>query len=269
MSALLSIWKSDLTSVVLFLFVGGLAILAQRRAMRIKYLALSVLLLVLALCCFSPLAVLSEYYLLSAHMCVHVLLLLVAGPLLLLLISKGRWAPIGYAANHPLAAWLAGVATMWFWHVPPVFNFFMGITAHQGAGAFVLKPLQLIEQLSLVGSGCLFASPFIYGSGSSDLMSPPKGVLYLFTACVGCSLLGLLVTFAPAGIYHHYLGGPDERHLDALIAGRWGFTRTADQQIAGLIMWVPCCFVYVAGALFLLIKWFNESERVAGDTQPI
>jgi putative membrane protein len=269
MSVLLSIWQIDLTSVVFFLFVGGWAILTQRRARRIKYEALAVLLLVLALCCFSPLAVLSEYYLLSAHMCVHVLLLLVAGPLLLLLLSKGRSAPIRYAADQPLAAWLAGVATMWFWHVPPVFNFFMDINAHQGTGAFVLKPLQLIEQLSLVGSGCLFASPFVYGSANAGVMSTPKGVLYLFTACVGCSLLGLLITFAPAGIYHHYLAGFDERHLNAMIAGRWGLTRTVDQQIAGLIMWVPCCFVYVAGALFLLIKWFNESGRVAGETQSI
>jgi cytochrome c oxidase assembly factor CtaG len=73
-------------------------------------------------------------------------------------------------------------------------------------------------------------------------LSPPKAVLYLSGACVFCSLLGLLITFAPAGTY---------RQVTA-----------ADQQTGGLIMWVPCCFVYLSASMYLLIRWFSLKEEL-------
>jgi cytochrome c oxidase assembly factor CtaG len=83
---------------------------------------------------------------------------------------------------------------------------------------------------------------------------PLQGVLYLFTACITCSLLGLLITFAPLGTYHHYLDMDAMMHSTG--SGPWGLSRAADQQAAGLIMWVPCCFIYLAGCLLLLQRWF-------------
>jgi cytochrome c oxidase assembly factor CtaG len=40
----------------------------------------------------------------------------------------------------------------------------------------------------------------------------------------------------------------------------WNLSPAQDQQAAGLIMWVPCCFVYLSGCLFLLYRWFAETD---------
>ena len=82
------------------------------------------------------------------------------------------------------------------------------------------------------------------------------GIVYLFTACIACSLLGLLITFAPAGIYMHA--------MDTMSSapGVVSMNTETDQQTAGLIMWVPCCFLYLFGVLYLLMNWLKKSDPV-------
>jgi putative membrane protein len=192
----------------------------------------------------------------SAHMVVHVLLLLVVGPLLVLSLLPGKkqFATFFlYLKNHPVVGWLTGLGMMWFWHVPVVFNSAMA-DVHQHS--FSLIPL--LESLSLVAAGVLFAAPVLHPN-SEYRMDALSGVVYLFTACIGCSLLGLLITFAPGGTYHHFLSRHDDFGFNQIIL-RAGITQATDQQAAGLIMWVPCCLLYVSGALHLLVQWFGQKE---------
>jgi putative membrane protein len=219
----------------------------------------------LIICFFSPLQILSKEYLFSAHMVVHVLLLLVIGPLLVLSLYKeeSNNAFINNISRRlferPVIGWLVGVGIMWFWHIPHVFNYCMN-AAHASSDTAVM--LHTLESGSLLVAGMLF---------SWNIISPVKryrlsalnGVAYLFTACIGCSLLGLLITFAPAGTYRHFLSGTDVYHLNDVILTQWQINQTMDQQIAGLIMWVPCCLLYVVYALYLLVNWFNEKDTVA------
>ncbi|MBF9254045.1 cytochrome c oxidase assembly protein [Pontibacter sp. 172403-2] len=213
----------------------------------------------------SPLHFLAMHYLFSAHMVGHIIILLGCAPLLVL----GLPEQVGPDTQNILAAvskvlsqrpwlgWLCGIGVMWFWHVTAVFD-----AAFPAALATGVNLLPLLLTFSLLLAGALFAWP-ILGPLPAYRINPLLGVLYLFTACVGCSLLGLLITFAPLGIYHHYLSA-DAYGFDGLIRKGWGITAAVDQQMAGLIMWVPCCFVYLSGSLYLLHNWLT-----AKDGQPL
>jgi len=254
MKELLAHWQIDGTATTLLLLITGFMFFTK--GLSKKATAFATLTLV-ALCFFSPLAVLSSHYLFSAHMIVHVLLLLAVGPLLVLCLpSDGKrfGTFFLFLKQHPLAGWLTGIGTMWFWHVPVLFNSAMASSHHNGFGI-----VHIIEALSLILAGVLFSAPVVHPNQAYRL-DALSGVVYLFTACVGCSLLGLLITFAPPGMYRHFLSMHDNLGLNKIIL-QSGITQASDQQAAGLIMWVPCCLIYVSGAMILLMQWFKQKDE--------
>lgn len=203
---------------------------------------------------FSPLHYLGMHYYFSAHMLSHVILLLVCGPLLTMAFPAGlptKWqrgvasfsAVIG---KYSWTAWVTGVGVMWFWHIPALFDATMS-----NISAFTLIPL--LHAVTMLLAGMLFSWP-LFGPFSSYHIHPGIGIVYLFTACISCSVLGLIITFAPLNTWQHYQQMDQEMGLN----GGWQISRAADQQAAGLIMWVPCCFVYLSGCIFLLWQWFTE-----------
>lgn len=225
-----------------------------------KPFAFSVLLVFI--CFFSPLHILSQQYLFAAHMIVHVLLLLVVGPLLVVSLQGEQKHPafilkISEALyKRPAIGWITGVGIMWFWHFPVVFNYAMNIGHTSPVAGAVITSL---ESISLLVAGMLFGWSLI--SPLKEYRLPAlHSVVYLFTACIGCSILGLLITFAPAGMFRHFLSSYDSLGFNTMILNDWQINQAMDQQIAGLIMWVPCCLLYVVYALYLLIVWFNEKE---------
>ncbi|WP_423146031.1 cytochrome c oxidase assembly protein [Rubrolithibacter danxiaensis] len=217
-------------------------------------------LLIMLLAESSPLHFIGMHYLFSAHMIIHVILLLICGPLLVLGIPKKKEGSRSFLYKtslffnyFPWMGWLAGIAMMWFWHIPAVFD----AAFPEMHSSFNL--ISFLQTASLLLSGIFFSWPVI-GPVKHLRINPLVGVLYLFTACIGCSILGLLLTFAPAGIYTHYYL-PDLYGFSKLIIDNWGISRADDQQIAGLIMWVPCCFIYLSGSMLLLYRWLNEKEE--------
>jgi cytochrome c oxidase assembly factor CtaG len=92
-----------------------------------------------------------------------------------------------------------------------------------------------------------------------ERMSPPGAVLYLFSACVACSMLGILITFSPVSVCPIY-AQPLAARLGVLnlIQSNWGITPDKDQQIGGLLMWVPMCLVYLAAIIAQLARWFTH-----------
>ncbi len=76
------------------------------------------------------------------------------------------------------------------------------------------------------------------------------GVLYVFTTAVHTGILGALLTFSSRPWYSPYL-----RTTEA-----WGYTPLEDQQLGGLIMWVPASLVYLAAGLYLFSAWLKESD---------
>ena len=227
-------------------------------------LSFSLGLLVLAACVAAPLPSMEARMPFSAHMMRHAALLLVAAPLLAMAIPASnvfRRLLVGVSvltSRVPAAAWLCGVLVMWIWHVPGWYNNIgayttgiiscapsqPGIATISAAAIYPIAGVNLIPVLhegSLLVAGFLFCWPLVTPYRALRIR-PLHGVLYLASACVCCSLLGLLITFAPSGTYR-------------------GIT-TTDQQTGGMIMWIPCCFVYLTASMCLLVQWLSGKNSV-------
>ncbi len=251
---LLSAWTWN--PVILFAATVGLTayLLVFRAGRRLGWflLALAVFLLTLV----SPMNALADGYLFSAHMLQHILLLLVVPGFLLL--SLPRSLSLGGRARllaHPLTAWLAGVGAMWFWHWPTLCN-----------AAVTSRSVYAVQTVSLLFCGTLFWSQII-APRDEERLSPPAAVLYLFSACVACSALGMILTFSPVtvcSIYAMPIG--DRLGMWETIRTGWGFTPEKDQQIGGLLMWVPMCFIYLGAIFAQIARWFGEAPATRQTT---
>ncbi len=207
-------------------------------------------------------------HLFSAHMVMHMLLLMVAPPLLMAGIPAERVRPIlshSYVrriikgASKPFLAWTVGVGAMWFWHIPEVFNYMGKAMMGHGFLAFLLPQ---VEIASLVICGIIFCLPVLCPVKEYRLQ-PLSGAGYLASACMGCSALGVSIAFASPGLYHTV--------FNSGTTYVWGLNQTEDQQLGGLLMWIPGCMLYVTGILIILYNWLtrsNESMSVEKDTTP-
>lgn len=237
------------------LVTGGLAlgiyVAASRDRRRIGWFAASLGVLLLTL--LSPLNTLADGYLFSAHMAQHILLLLIVPALLLRSLPRRLSLVAGpRILAHPLAGWLAGVGAMWFWHAPALCN-----------AAVTSRPVHALQIVSLLVLGSLFWRQ-ILAPREEECLSPPGAVLYLFSACVTCSVLGIIITFSPVTVCSIYTMQPSD-HLGILqtIRTAWGFSPQRDQQIGGLLMWVPMCLIYLSAILAQIARWFTQSAQAA------
>lgn len=256
MRSIFSYWHFD-PIVILFLvalcFVYLYAIHFKLRKQSLYFFG-GILLIIL--CVASPLHFLAENYLFSAHMASHVLLLLIAAPLLVGGIPKeNRFKKFFLTLSTNkigifALCWFAGVGIMWFWHIPYIFN---QATSGDGMG------LMYLQWLTLLVAGIIFCWPVI-NPYREYRISPPSAVLYLSIACVFCTILGLMIAFGPVGIYSHYTNIADSFGYLGLIRNQWGISAGTDQQAAGLIMWVPGCIIYLTASVVILVDWFNGNE---------
>jgi cytochrome c oxidase assembly factor CtaG len=219
---------------------------AYRLAPRAGWFFAGIVLLALTL--LSPLNLLAQGCLFSAHMAQHiVLLLLVPGLLLLGLPARAARPGRRRGVLVPAAGWLGGMGAMWFWHVPVLCN--------AAANSPMVHGLQTVSLLAL---GCLFWWP-ILSPTETDRLFPPAAVVYLGGACFACSLLGIIITLSPVPVCSIFtMPRPDDAAITQMIQLRWGLTPEKDQQIGGLLMWVPMCLVYFAAILAQVARWFAE-----------
>lgn len=213
----------------------------------------------------SPIHTLGDHYLFCAHMLQHLLLLLLAPPLVLLgtppeIASRAlRWKParlVECTLARPVPAWMIGILTMCLWHIPFLYN----ITLRN-------HDIHLLEHTCFLVSAFFFWWP-VCSPLQDRLLSGPLAALYLFAAGVVNCVLGMVLTFAPVGLFPAYLKPMDMYGLLPLIRNQWGITPALDQQWGGLIMWVPGCLVYVVAAMAALLRWYNEPDDFA-DALPI
>ena len=131
----------------------------------------------------------------------------------------------------------------------------------------VLDRLVSFQTVSLLVFGTLFWSQII-ASREEERLSPPSAVLYLFSACAGCSALGIILTFSPVrvcSIYAMPIG--DRLHMWETIRTGWGFSPEKDQQIGGLLMWVPMCLMYLSVIFAQIARWFGQATPSHPATQ--
>lgn len=215
--------------------------------------------LVLLLALASPLDVLSDI-LLSAHMTQHELLMVVAAPLMVLgrplavflwaLPAERRMPLAGWGDRHllhawrwitgPLAVWLLHATALWVWHVRPLYE---ATLDHPG--------IHLLQHVSFFGTALLFWWALV--QGWYGRLGYGLSVLYVFTTALHSGALGALLTFAPNVWYPIY----------APRTAAWGTSAIEDQQLAGLLMWIPFSLSFLIVGLALFAAWMGESDRRA------
>jgi putative membrane protein len=197
----------------------------------------------------------------SAHMSQHEILMLVSAPLLVM----GRpivaflkaiparwsrrlaswagtpwWSGTWQLLTNAFVAWLIHAATLWIWHLPTLFD-----AANRNEAVHAFQHISFLVSALLFWWALIQAPQRVAGFG--------VGVLYMLTTAIHSGLLGALITFASGVWYPSYLTRTQS----------WGLTPLEDQQLGGLIMWIPACTVYIVAGLMLLLAWMQASgERV-------
>jgi cytochrome c oxidase assembly factor CtaG len=217
-------------------------------------------LVALGLALLSPLDALSNA-LASAHMVQHLLLLLVAAPLLALSApssailrgsplavrrASGRWRRrLGLThgnlgvLRHPAAVWLLSVGVIWFWHAAASYD-----------ATLDNQLLHVLEHASFLVTAVLFWQ-VVVGVRGAARVSGGLGVLLVFAMAMQSVFLSVLLTFARTPWYSGY----------AATTAPWGLDPLTDQRLAGVIMWIPAGGIYLVVALALLVTWIRATER--------
>lgn len=214
--------------------------------------------LALAVALLSPLDALADQVSLAAHMIQHLLLMLVAAPLLvagaperpLRKLLERPWAhAIERRLGRPAVAWTIGTATLLFWHVPTLYD-----------AALRSEPLHALEHLCLITSSAIFFWP-VLGPLEERRAAPLVVVGYLLSAAFAGSILGLLITFAPVGVYAFYRAPTAAPGLLQLVRKGWGLTPAFDQQLGGTLMWTTGGPLYLGLALAAFARFYREAKE--------
>jgi cytochrome c oxidase assembly factor CtaG/cytochrome c2 len=219
---------------------------------------------VLAVALVSPLDSMSES-LLAAHMVQHLLLVMIAPPLLLLgqpgrmamwaLPSSWRQRLMGWTVAHRWlgggirlarrvlavgwVAWLLHTAAIWGWHAPIPYQ-----------AALASSTVHFLEHSSFMVTALLVWAIVLRGA-TSVRTGGGAALLVLLASMVQSGGLGALLLFSRRVWYP----------LQAVRPTDFGLTPLQDQQLAGLIMWVPGGFIYLGAAVWVLAAWLGGPSR--------
>ena len=238
-------WPLGLTAALAAAF--ALLTRFRLRARSILYL-LGILLVLAALA--SPINILADQYLFTARVLQSLLLFLIAPALLLLGLPTSADRQSGQTpVRLSTASWIVGMFTLVLWHLPRFFD--ASLQSHS---------LRIFEQGSLLLAGAVFWWPVLGPRKRQRLKPVPWASVYLFAACVVCSLIGLSLTYTSAGAHRDYLNPPDTLGILPMIRDQWHFTPETDQETGGLLMWAGGCMVCAVCVMGLFLKWYNSPE---------
>jgi cytochrome c oxidase assembly factor CtaG len=198
----------------------------------------------------------------SVHMVQHLILVLVAAPLIAYARPEiavlwalpantrrrlGRWwvrrrwlHSAWRAISAPPVAWTMHAVALWAWHTPRLYD-----------AAARVEAFHILEHASFLVTAVLFARPLVARTGpASRRLSAGAAMLYLFAAAMQSGILGALLTLSQ-GVWY-------TAHLTT--TGPWGLTPLEDQQIAGVLMWGPAGGAYLIAILWAMRGWL-ESPR--------
>lgn len=254
--AVLGLWEWHPSVLVGCFLLGAsyLTLAKPRSAARTASFLAGDLVLLVALV--SPLDGLGDEVLFSAHMLQHILLALVAPPLLILglpaatmdrLLARPTVARAARALGRPAVAWPLFVGTLWAWHAPPLYDVAL---RHEG--------LHIVEHLSFIVTGVVFWWP-VAGPLPAWRMNASASVFYLFFAGLANTLLGIVVTFAPRVLYTFYLNPPDPDGVLLYFRRVWGLWPKADQAMGGVLMWTGGMVIFAIALAVRIGAMLHES----------
>ena len=244
-------WHPDPTVVVGVAALGGLYLAALRRGhargRRVKgvkvvsfFAGLGVLLGSLT----GPLHDLSDYYLFSAHMVQHLLLVFAMPPLLLYGTPGWMLSPllrhplllrVGRRLTRPSGAFVSFNLVLVAWHLPPLYNLAMD---HHG--------VHIVQHLMIMVVSVILWWPVMSPSPELPRAPYPVQMLYLFVVGLPMVVVSIFITMAGSVLYPYYAAAP--RVWDAL-------TPHVDQHLGGLIMWIPGGLVFLIAISVVFFRW--------------
>jgi putative membrane protein len=192
---------------------------------------------------------LSDGYLFSAHMVQHLVLTLVAPPMLVMGTPGWMLRPaLSWRGVGPVARWLTAPSRCFVifnvvlaaWHLPPMYEYAM---AHH--------PIHIVQHLCFMTAAVLMWWPVLSPLPELPRLSYPGQMLYLFLLSIPMSLVAVCIGYADHVLYPWYASAPRI----------WGITPMQDQMIGSLIMWIPGGLFFFAIISIVFYKW----QQVDGD----
>jgi putative membrane protein len=197
----------------------------------------------------------SDFYLLTAHMFQHMIVIFVVAPLLLA--GTPAWVlqplanirivdKIGLFLTRPLVAGIVSTLIVIFWHVPDAYD-----------AALRHEPIHIVQHGWFLIGGLLAWWPVLGPLPAwPRIASPPVRCLYLFLYSLPSSLVGVFITMSATGFYPFY------DNVERI----FGIDLETDQQLAGLMMWVGGSMIYLLWITVIFLTWASREE--AADREP-
>lgn len=218
---------------------------------QLTFWTLGILTLIVAL--ITPLSLLADAYLFSAHMLQHLLLTLVAAPLMLLGLPGWLFDPL---KEHPtllrFARWLCSpfIAFASFnivfvaWHVPAFYNL-----------ALYSPAIHVLEHVSIVFLALVTWMPVLSPTKLIARLPLPVQVFYVFLQSIVGTGLGAILTLAKEPIYIFYV---QAQRI-------WGIPALEDQVWAGLLMWSGAALIWLLALTIIFFRWFGAKGPIEGE----
>lgn len=218
---------------------------------QLTYWTLGILTLIAAL--ITPLSLLSDQYLFSAHMFQHILLTLVAPPLLLLGTPSWLFDPLKRHAgllnlarslSNPFLAFASFNIVFVAWHIPALYNL-----------ALYSPEIHLLEHVSIVATALITWMPVLSPTILIPRLPLPLRVFYTFLQSIIGTGLGAILTLAKEPIYIFYAQAPRI----------WAIPALEDQIWAGLIMWAGAALIWLLALTIVFFRWFGAKGPIEGE----
>lgn len=197
----------------------------------------------------SPLHVLSDEYLFSAHMFQHVLLTLIAPPLLIVGLPGWLIRPLlrinllfrfAKLITHPILAFSIFNLMFSIWHIPSLYN--LSVTNHS---------IHITEHLIFIVTAVIMWWPLMSNMPELPRLNYPLQMAYLFLLSVAQIIVFAAITFSSEPLYEWYT---KSRTI-------WNISPLIDQQIGGIIMKIGSATLFLTLFVIIFFRWFNEEER--------
>jgi len=212
--------------------------------------------IVIFLALLSPLHVLSDSYLFSAHMLQHILVTLVAPPLLILgtpdwllrrLMRPDVVFRVVRRVTHPVVAFVTFNAVFSTWHMPALYN--LSMTNHG---------LHIAEHVLFMGVAVLLWWPIVSIMPELPRLSYPLQMGYLFMLSIAQIIVFAPVTFARNPLYEWYVNAPEI----------WSISAVTDQQVGAIIMKIGGGVLFMTLMIVAFFRWFNDDKKEQDATHP-
>ncbi|MGI8508926.1 MAG: cytochrome c oxidase assembly protein [Gemmatimonadaceae bacterium] len=195
-----------------------------------------------------PVHDLSDYFLFSAHMVQHLLITMLVPPLLIAgtpgwmlrpLLRNRRVFNVARFVTRPVMCFVIFNLTIVVWHLPIFYN-----------AAMADHNIHIAEHLMFMSTAVLMWWPFMSPLPELPRLAYPGQMLYCFLTTIPMSIVAVYISLADHILYPAYAWAPRV----------WGIMPMVDQQLGGLIMWIPGSSIFYGIMSVVFFKWVARGE---------